>query len=382
MDVLSLPDLKKLSQHRGGTLVSFYLPTHRFAPDSQLENVGRLKNLLKTAAAELAELGLRTAESDALLDPVRRLAEERPFWLRAEEGLAIFADGGLQFFRLPVAPPEVVFVGDRFHVRPLLSLLGSDRHYYLLALSQKRVRLLRGSANELEEVTLGDAPASLADALKWDDFEKRSLQFHTGTTGAPGGRRPAVFHGSGEPDPKDELLRYFRGIDRALVEHVRDGAPLVLAGVDFLLPLYHEVNSYPSLAPDAVSGNPDSLGDVVLFERSLAIAMRAFSAERKEAAGRVTDLWATPRATSDPETLVAAAIHGRVETLFVSSEALLWGTVDEAADVVSVHAVRQAGDEDLLDLAALRTILAGGDVFSVPPSEMPRDAEAVALLRY
>jgi len=382
MDVLSLPDLKELSRHRGELLVSIYMPTQRFGPDSQLENAGRLKNLLKTASSELASAGLRTADADTVLEPIRRLAEERPFWLRAEEGLALFSDGGLRVFRLAAAPHESVFVGDRFHLRPLLSLLGSDRHYYLLALSQKRARLLRGSANTLEEVTLGDAPASLADALKWDDFEKRSLQFHTGTTGAPGGRRPAVFHGSGEPDPKDEIVRYFRDIDRAIVEHVRDGAPLVLAGVDFLLPLYREVNSYAGLAADSVSGNPDSLGDVALHERSLAIATRSFSSERTEAAGRVDDLWATPRATSDPETFVPAAIHGRVETLFVSSEATLWGTVDESADVVSVHPVRQPGDEDLLDLAALRTILASGDVFSVPHSEMPRDAAAVALLRY
>ncbi len=77
-----------------------------------------------------------------------------------------------------------------------------------------------------------------------------------------------------------------------------------------------------------------------------------------------------------------AAIHGRIEALFVSSEATVWGSVNESADVVSVSPVRQEGDEDLLDLAALRTILAGGDVFSVPRTEMPRDTAAVALLRY
>lgn len=382
MDVLSLPELKELSQHRGGPFVSIYMPTQRFAPDSQIENVGRLKNLLKSASSELSGLGIRPAEADALLEPVRRMAEERPFWLRAEAGLAIFTDGALRVFRLPVAPPEMVFVGDRFLLRPLLSLLGSDRHYYVLALSQKHVRLLRSSSGALEEITLGDAPESLAETLQWDDFEKRSLQFHTGTSGAPGGRRPAVFHGSGEPDPKDELMRYFREIDRAIVEHVRDGAPLVLAGVDFLLPLYREANSYPGLAPETVSGNPDSIGDVALHEQSLAVALKAFAVEREHAADRVVDLWATPRATSDPETFVPAAIHGRVKSLFLNSEATLWGSVNEAADSVSVHAVRQAGDEDLLDLAALRTILAGGDVFSVPHSEMPRDAAAVALLRY
>ncbi len=382
MDVLSLPDLKDLSRHGGGPLVSLYMPTQRFGPDSQLENVSRMKGLLKTAAADLASLGFRPAEIDAVLDPVRSLADDRPFWLRAEAGLAVFADGGVRVFRLAAPPAESVTVGSRFHLRPLLSLLGADRHYYLLALSQKRVRLLRGSAAGFSEITLADAPASLAEALRWDDFEKRSLQFHTGTTGAPGGRRPAVFHGSGEPDPKDELTRYFRGIDRALNEHIRDGAPLVLAGVEYLLPLYREISSYPALASDAVAGSPDSLGDVALYERSLAIASAAFEAERHAVAERIDVLWATHRATSDPETFVPAAVGGRVESLFVNTDAQLWGTIDELAGSVEVHSVRQAGDEDLLDLAALRTILAGGDVFPVPGPEMPRDAAAVALLRY
>ncbi len=382
MDVLSLPDLKELSGHTGGPLVSMYMPTQPFGPDSQIENVGRLKNLLKSASAQLAEMGLRPTEIDAVLDPVRQLSDDRPFWLRAEEGLALFADGGVRVFRLPEAPPEMVVVGTQYHLRPLLQLLGRDRHYYLLTLSQNRARLLRGSVAGLAEVDLGDAPSSLADALKWTDFEKQSLQYHSATNGVSGGRRSPVFHGSGEPDPKDEIMRYFRDIDRALVEHVKDGAPLILAGVDYLLPLYHEINSYPALSERAVIGNPESLGDETLHERSADIAAEAFSAEQRHAVQRVDELWATPRATSDPEIFVLAAVHGRVEALFVNNEAELWGTVDEKANSVDIHSLRQPADDDLLDLAALRTILAGGSVFSVPPSEMPRDGAAVALFRY
>ncbi|TDB38115.1 MAG: hypothetical protein D9V44_08735 [Actinobacteria bacterium] len=382
MDVLSLPDLKELSGHTDGPLVSIYMQTQPFGPDSQLENVGRLKNLLKSASAQLAEMGLRPAEVEAVLDPVRRLSDDRPFWLRAEAGLAIFADGGVRVFRLPEAPPETVVVGSRYHLRPLLALLGSDRHFYLLALSQKRARLLRGSVTGLTEIDLGDAPSSLAEALRWDDFEKRSLQYHSATNGTSGGRRSPVFHGSGEPDPKDEIMRYFREIDRALVEQVKDGAPLILAGVDYVLPLYREVNSYPALYTQAIVGSPDSLGDEALHEQSAAIAAEAFSAEQRQAAERIDALWATPRATSDPETFVLAAIHGRVEALFISNEATLWGTVDEAADSVELHTLQQPTDEDLLDLAALRTILAGGSVFPLPAAHMPRDAAAVALLRY
>ncbi len=382
MDVLSLPDLKELSRHDSGHLVSLYMKTQRFGPDSQAGNVTRMKQLLKSAATQLAELGARTAEIDSILNPVRQLADDRTFWLRAEDGLAIFADGGVRVFRLAEAPPELAVVGPRYHLRPLLTLLGSDRHYYVLALSQKHARLLRGSAAELVEVDLGDAPTSLAEALKWDDFERQSLQFHTGTSNGQGGRRAAMFHGGAEADPKDQILRYFREIDRALVEHVRDGAPLILAGVDYVLPLYREVNSYPALADEAVSGSPDTFNGETLHERSLAIAATTFSAGQRQAAERIDELWATPRATSDPETIVPAATGGRVEALFVSTKAELWGVADEVADTVEIHASRQPADEDLLDRAALSTIMAGGSVFSVPPAEMPRDAAAVALLRY
>ncbi len=76
--------------------------------------------------------------------------------------------------------------------------------------------------------------------------------------------------------------------------------------------------------------------------------------------------------------------RGRVETLFVNNDAELWGIMDESTENVEVHTVRQPDDQDLLELAALRTIVAGGVVYPVTASEMPRDPEApaVALLRY
>lgn len=87
-------------------------------------------------------------------------------------------------------------------------------------------------------------PESLADILRRDDAEKQ-LQFHTGTSGGGGGGRPAIFHSHGsEEDLKEDILRYFRQIDRGVEELLKgQRAPLVLAGVDYLLPIYREVRT-------------------------------------------------------------------------------------------------------------------------------------------
>lgn len=383
MDALTLDQVMGLVRDHGGTRASLYMPTRVFGPGSQEEDATRLRNHLRSAEEQLGAAGLRPAEIDALLAAARALPDDRPFWLRSGLGLALFAGPeGVRTFQLPDPVSELVWVGSRYHVKPLLALLSSSRHFWLLALSQKRVHLMEGTRYGLREVPAEGIPASLADAMRWEDYEKSSLQFHTGTSGR-GGRRPAVFHGTGESDVKDEIVRYFRGIDRGLHDLLKDSrAPLVLAGVDYLLPLYREVNTYPHLAEATVTGNPDGLGETVLHERAWTVANGLFDAERTKAAAHVNDLWASARTTPDPESIVSAAVNARVALLLVAEDAQWWGPYDAAADRVTVHAHPANGDEDLLDLASLHTLLNGGEVIAMPAAEMPHGKDAVALLRY
>lgn len=277
---------------------------------------------------------------------------------------------------------NVVRVDERYHVKPLVALLGTNRDFWLLALSQKHVRLYHGTRERFEVVPAEGIPASLADAMRWEDYEKSSLQFHTGTTGQ-GGRRPAVFHGTGESDVKDEIVRYFRGIDKGLHELLKESnAPLVLAGVEYLLPLYHEVNTYPHLVTESLPGSPDSASDAALHTRAWGVVSALLDAERTRAAARVEEAWASPRTTPDPASIVPAAAHGRVDVLFVSNDAEWWGSYESGTERVTVRPQQGAGDQDLLDLATLHTLLNGGDVYSLPAADMPKGEDAVALLRY
>ncbi|MDY0339729.1 MAG: hypothetical protein RBS17_00755 [Coriobacteriia bacterium] len=384
MDTLSLDTIMRLAEPASGPQVSIFLPTQRFGPGSQEGDSTRLKNLMREAQMALEALGLKAAEAEQLLGPAQELLNDRPLWLRSRDGLAVLLGKDTQeVFQFDLPVPEHVRVGDRFWVRPLLPLLGRKETYWVLALSQNRVRLLKGDRSTLLEVPAEEIPSSLRDALKWEDPQKPSLQFHTGTSGTGGhGQRAAVFHGSGEVDAKKEIVRFLREIDRGLHEYLgHDHAPLVLAGVDSLIPYYHEVSDCPMLLADAVSGNPDALGDQVLHELAWPIAEAAFG-QAGEAVLRIADeTWSSPLVTTVPRSILEAAGAGRVASLLLSEAAGWWSqTTDEAA--VTVHEGNPTDEEDLLESAALDTLTRGGEVLSFPADRMPHGESVVALLRY
>jgi hypothetical protein len=67
----------------------------------------------------------------------------------------------------------------------------------------------------------------------------------------PDGMHPSIFHGHGmasADDPKDYISHYFQQVDAGLRDLLRDEqALLVLAGVDYLLPIYAVLDFTPGL---------------------------------------------------------------------------------------------------------------------------------------
>lgn len=259
-------------------------------------------------------------EAKQMLASAEQVLDNSQFWQHQSDGLVTFMAADLcRFYRLPLPFQELAVVTDRFPLKPLLPLLRSHGRFYVLALRQNEVRLLQCTRQVVTTVELEGIPKSMAEALKYDDPE-RQLQFRTGTP--PGtGRRPAIFHGHGVgiDDAKDNILRYFRQVDhgwRALLRG--EQAPLVLASVDYLLPIYREATTYAHLMDEGVSGNPE---------------------------GRL-----------------AQELHAQA-----------WKLAEPY--------FRQA-DEDLLDLAAMLTISNSGSVYAVEPDKVPGEMPLAAVYRY
>jgi hypothetical protein len=387
MDLLTRNDLQKLAETPKELCVSIYMPTYRAGRETE-QNAIRFKNLLEKARTELSASGLDPLALQELLKPAEDLLPNGPFWQHQSHGLATFiASDTFHHYRLPLDFEELVMVGNRFHLKPLFPFFDANERFYILALSQSEVRLFQGTAHTVGEIDLADAPEGLANALRFDDPE-RQLQYHTSTR-TPGGMgdRPATYHGQGvsEDNQKTDLLRYFRKVDQGVHPLLRgERAPLVLAGVEYLLPIYREANTYPHLADQGILGNPETLSDAELYRQAIEIVRPLFHAEQRKARDRYQALVGAgdERASSAPASIVSAAHYGRVDTLFVALGCHLWGTFDANSMTLEVHQAQQADDVDLLDLAAEQTILQGGTVYASQPPKTPGNTCAAALFRY
>jgi len=376
MSLLSRDEIQTLIQTSHGPCVSIFMPTLR-AGDTQ-QNPIRFKNLLRSAEERLAGWGLRNGDAEALLDPARRLMDDRAFWEHQEEGLALFRSPDLfKTYRLPLALRELSVVEDRFHVKPLFPLLSGDGHFYVLALSLKSIRLILASRFSAREVDLGDIPKSFQEAM--GGLTRQFSQLQAGTF--PG-------HGMAEDDLKAEIVKYFQIVDDGLnhlgVDIDRD-APFVLAGVEHLLPRYREASKLPHVLDEGLTGNVDGWSAEQLRDKAWEIAEPVLLADRRKAAERFGDLRGTGRTSTQLDEILPAAHDGRVDTLFTARGVRVWGSYDpqERAARFQDDQDRQVhGSEDLIDRAAVQTFLNGGTVWAVEQQEVPEGYAVAAVFRY
>lgn len=383
MRIFTRDELRTLTASPQAPCVSIYMPTHRVPTENQQDRT-RLKNLIRQAQESLQAYGLRPAEAESLLEPATNLLEAISFWKDKRDGLALFISPGMfHQYQLVTALEPLVVVAHRFHLKPLLAFLGGNK-FFVLALSQNAVRLFEGSRFGLSAIDdLEGVPKSLADALKYEELVKQ-VQFRTGIgVGGARGERAAMFHGKSADDSKDRILRYFRQIDQGLQDFLRDEqAPLVLAGVEYLLPIYKEANTYPHLVGEGITGNPEGVNLDDLHRQAWALVEPHFKQEQEKAAARYRQLAGTGKTSNDPREIVPAAYHGRVEFLFAAVGLQQWGDYDPGADQVQLHPEAQPGSFDILDLAAIQTLLHGGAVYAVELSEVPEQAQLAAVFRY
>lgn len=385
MEPLSKSDLQRLIQIRDQCCISIYMPTHRSFAQMEQDQI-RFKNLLRRAE-KIAE-GLNTAGGtlgDSLAG-ARQLLQDESFWRRTSDGLALFlSPGHLMPYRLPLEFEEFVDSASRFHIKPLLPFFSGDGRFYVLALSQNAVRLIECSRFSAVHLELPEVGGGLQETLGYDKESGTQLQFHTGAAGG-GGKRPALFHGHAvdAEDDKDEICQYFRTVDRKLCEILQgDAAPLVLAGVDYLLPLYRDVSDYRHLLDDGITGNPEDRPAEELQAAAWRIVQPHFKKNQQASLDRYHRSAGTGLTSNDLRVIVPAAGHARVEVLFVAVSDQRWGRYDAERNEVILDEHPSHDSEDLLNLAAVETLMHGGTAYALNPDQLPEpEFPAAALLRF
>lgn len=386
MDVFSLDDLKTLIEVKSSKcdVVSIFMPTYKTGAETK-QNPTVLENLLTQAESQLLAASFkRGAEVHKYVSPVKELLNSKAAWQHPQNGLAIFLYQDLfRYYSLPLSFKESVSVGARFSTRPLLPLFNSAGRFYVLALSQNAVRLIQCTRDSTSEINLaGIVPTNMAEALSPHKSE-RNLQFHGGMPGK--GKESSVFQGQG-PEKLDEnnIALFVQQINHGLTQKLlhNESAPLVIAGVKDLFPVYKKANTYKPLYHEGIAGNPDKLSNEVLKERAIALLQPYFEKNETNAIHEYRELQGTGHTTNDIAVIATNSYLGQVEKLLIASEAPRWGSFDTYTNTVSRHDMPESCDYDLIDFAAVNTLVHRGTVSMIKPDSMPDGSAVGAVLRH
>jgi hypothetical protein len=371
-------DIRELAKE-SGLCVSIYIPTSPTGRE-RMEAPVRFKNQIEKAHRLLVESGMRSTIAWNLLEPAQEIAQSEGFWTRAQLGLAMFlTEGTFRHFRTPFNVQELTVVGPRFHIRPLLAL-AKEESCHILALDEKRARLLRVQGEAVEEVDVPGMPTSLDVALG-PEYSEKQRQMH------PTGRAPNLHgasHGAGDraADAKNRDLRYCQAIDRVLTKFLAHRPePLFVAAAEPLRGIYAGASHYAHLSTESIAGFPGRTSDEDLAEAARTILQKERTSRTHAALERCSEREHAGKALRGVEKLIPEAISGKVETLFIDDGVLRWGFVDAAGHPQSIEE-QEPWAEELLNRAAIETIARGGSVVEMHDEPFLREAVAIGSLRF
>lgn len=320
---------------------SLYLPME--SSDAE-HNWLQLKNGISAISRELSEAQTETY-SEILRALRASLSEQRTLYMpdgtigifACSAGSASFFFEGKHAFRFTVAP--------YFDLVPFVQLSRGIAPIYMVALSQRSVRLFRLHGQCFERIGAGQLPEQLEDVLGHEL----------------------------------DTARYFSALDSKLRELVDDSAPVVLMGTPDIVSLFREQSSFKDAQLEyVVHGSPAHLRDEEL--RAHAIDARAqmqqawSQAESEDLQQRVD----RNELVTNPNKLAKAAREGRVLALYVGER------MAKSRRMAGKHARRviDLSNRSVAELAR-QVLRLGGRIRSLPPGfRTPHGARVAAVLRY
>jgi hypothetical protein len=386
--VLTREIFTELANFSSDCSITLYLNSHAAGVEvNERFDPINFKNQLQEAARRLNEKGHNEDFVKRLLTPGFDLLRNDDFWTTLSPGLAVFiAEGFFKFIKMPVAPAKESLIIERtFYVTPLIPIMASKEYFYLLVISKQCAKLFKADAWGMEFVPL-DLPQSIEDVKRISGLD--ATTFRSGSSGAraPKASQEGSYHGTGggNPDDKDNMLVYFEAVDDILWEKVlnKENVPLVLAGVEYVLPIYTSACDYKNIWPQSLTGNRDNQTTKELYEEAKELMKPYFEQRTTKALELYLNNSANNKTSSKAADIIPAAYYSQVSHLFVTKGEHIWGTFDEMANEIKFHNTHDEGGEDLIDNAVVKTLAMGGEVFLLEKEKMPVETQMAAVMRF
>jgi hypothetical protein len=384
LGILTKDAFTELAGFQGQPSVSIFLPTHKAGVEvNEQVDLIAFKNVLQSLEKQLNEKKIEQAVIKRILEPAYELLRQDKFWYDLSNGLAVFiSDNYFRYLRLPGTVTEQTRINSSFCVSPLIPFIVKEEYFYILDIAKKFPRFYRADMFGIEHLQIEEMPTGVDDVVHFEEKADEKL-FRTGGSGRMGA---ANFHGlgGGKPDEKEHIAIYLEEVDDTIWKtHLnRSNAPLLLAGQDFLIPIYKAVSDYPYIWPEALKGNHHQQNDNELYHEAMQVMQPYFDQRLNKYLDDYGNKSATQLTCSVVADVVPAAYYGQIAQLFVKKGSQVWGTFNEQENKLTIEEKEKEGTEDLIDKAIIKTIQNGGDVFMLDAEQMPVQGELAAVLRY
>jgi hypothetical protein len=363
--------------------LSLYQPTHRRHPENQQDPI-RFRNLVKGLEESLRQK-YPDSEIQPLLDPFLALADDRDFWNHTLDGLAVLgARNAFHVYRLQRPVTGLVIVADSFHTKPLIRILQSADHYQILGLSRQEIKLFEGTRDVLDEITLAQGiPRTMIEAL---GSELTEPHMTVASYGGVGGSHLPMHHGHGgkESEVDIDAERFFRIVDRGILEHhSRPSAlPLILATLPEHRQMFHQVSHNPFLLDAGIDIHPDALSLDELRQRAWRVFEPRYLARLAALVEEFDSASSKDLGHDELAHVAKAVVAGRVATLLIEADRELPGRIDTATGDIEYGDLANPEVDDVLDDLGALALKMGGKVVIVPTERMPTETGVAAIYRY
>ncbi|MFZ6051634.1 baeRF7 domain-containing protein [Halocola ammonii] len=378
MYLFSEHDFKNLHKNKAETSVSIFVPME-VAGNYEKNRIG-YKNAVKNVEERLEKRGTDREIVEKILEQLASLQDNKEFWENQSEGLAVFATADfMKYFELPIKFEAFEYISDHFYLRSLSPMLSGNGEFFILNLTKDNVKLYEATKYSIAEIDTTDLDAEsivFQEELK----DTSSLQHHSsGQT---------IYHGHGAPDDQDrqDIERYFRKLSDELDKILKySDAPLMVACVDYLYPIFKEKNNYQHLIDDHLSGNYEHKDLFELHEEAWDVVKDRYESSYEKAREEIGELRSKDRVTDDIKSIFFNAQDGNIEKLYIKNGQEQWGNFDAKTGEVALSDNFEEGSTDLLNLAAISTVENSGKVQLIDEQYLKllgTDNPALAVLRY
>lgn len=353
--------LKELKDIRSENCVTIIMTSHRSKPE-YLNDPLRLKNLIKEVETRLrADTTKKNAEK--LISRVHELAESIDHSHNLESLILFVNEDIAEYTRLPIKVEDRVVIDETFHTRDLIRAMHLETHYYILVLSQEKIRLIE-AINDTAVREVGKP------------FPYENTQFFSANRAAraiASKQTNLIAEFFNQADKKVNELRkenplpvFVCGLEENFNEYIK-----VADRKETLLPVYLNKNKISEPVHAIVSESWSVVQDYVIKKNN----------ERKEELRKAVS---ENKFLSDTNEIWKAIFEGRIQTLFVEQGLFQPAIIkDDQIEYVSEDRRTETGVvDDIYDEMIEANMDFGGDVVFLPKGELDKFNGFGAITRY